>query len=45
MSTMARSLNRRAFLKRAGAATAAVMGAPLIESTRRARAAIHFFKK
>src|SRR5206468_8921357 len=39
MPTMARSLNRRAFLKRAGAATAAVMGAPLISSTRPARAA------
>src|SRR5205807_7866896 len=36
---MARSLNRRAFLKRAGAATAAVLGAPLISSTRPARAA------
>src|SRR5438876_842659 len=36
---MARSLNRRAFLKRAGAATAAVVGAPLIASTRPARAA------
>src|SRR5437870_28719 len=36
---MARSLNRRAFLKRAGAATAAVMRAPLISSTRPARAA------
>ena len=36
---MARSLNRRAFLKRAGVASAAVVGAPLISSTRPARAA------
>src|SRR5206468_3919412 len=39
MPTMARSLHRRAFLKRAGAATAAVMGAPLTSSARPARAA------
>src|SRR5438105_9555059 len=36
---MARSLNRRAFLKRAGAATAVVVGAPLIGPTRPAPAA------
>ena len=38
---MAGSLNRRAFLKRAGAgaATAAVMGAPILSPSRPARAA------
>ncbi len=36
---MAGSLNRRAFLERAGAATAAVMGAPLVRRPHAARAA------
>src|SRR5262249_3813729 len=36
---MAGSLDRRAFLKRAGAATAAVVGAPLLAPSRPARAA------
>src|SRR5215472_2654778 len=36
---MAGSLDRRAFLKRAGTATAAVVGAPLLSPTRPARAA------